>query len=124
MESDQMKDKIPLDRPGSLDSEPGSDTYLVDQVLEARDKSDHDANRPVDVAEELNTMRAEIDKITESIGLLAESAKTLVSETPTILEQELRSLVQRKPLTALIGTVALSFGLALRLIGPSNRRSY
>ncbi len=119
-----MKDKIPLDRPGSLDSEPGSDTYLVDQVLEARDKSDHDANRPVDVAEELNAMRAEIDKITESIGLLAGSAKTLVSETPTILEQELRSLVQRKPLTALIGTVALSFGLALRLIGPSNRRSY
>ena len=119
-----MKDKIPLDRSGSLDSERGSDTYLVDQVLEARDKSDHDANRPVDVAEELNAMRAEIDRITESIGLLAGSAKALVSETPTILEQELRSLVQRKPLTALIGTVALSFGLALRLIGPSNRRSY
>ena len=120
-----MKDKIPLDRPGSMDSEAGSDTYLVDQVLQqARDKSDHDANRPVDVAEELNAMRAEIDRITESVGLLAGSAMALVSETPTILEQELRSLVQRKPLTALIGTVALSFGLALRLIGPGNRRSY
>ena len=119
-----MKDKVPLDRPASMLSEPGSDTYLVDQVLrQPSHNSNPDAIRAVDVADELNAMRAEVDRIAEFVGLLADSAKALVSETPTILTHELRSSIQRKPLTALIGTVALSFGLTLRLLGVSNRRS-
>lgn len=125
LRNEQMKDKVPLDGPGSLPSESSSDTYLVDQVLQqARDKSDDDAMSAIDVAEELHAIRSEVDRISVSLGLLAGSAKTLVSETPNILEREVRSFVQRKPLTALIGTVALSFGLTLRLFGLSNRRPY
>lgn len=117
-----MKDKIPRDHSGSIASEPGSDTNLVDQVFEdARATSNHDILR-VDLTDELSAMRLEVDKITESVGLLAGRAKALVSETPVILEHELRDLIKRKPLTAVIGTVALSFGLTLRLMGSSNRR--
>jgi hypothetical protein len=78
----------------------------------------------VEISEQLKTMRAEVDRIRESVGLLAEGVKTIVQQMPTMLEEEFSRLVRRNPLTAILSTALLSFGLTLLLTGKDHARSY
>ncbi|MBZ9657295.1 hypothetical protein [Phyllobacterium lublinensis] len=119
----QIKPDIPVEDHESIASETESDTYLADQVLQRTNEANPEQERVVDLGDELLAMRAEVDTIAESLGLLASSAKALISDSPVLLENELHSLIQRKPLTALFGTTALSFLFTLRLVGPGKRRS-
>lgn len=101
-----MTDQFPSQMPKPNDAPP------VEEVL--KDSERHDAKADGDLtalSEEIASVRAEIDRITASVGLLADSADEALSETPANFEERLRVVVQERPLAALFGTVALSYGL-------------
>jgi hypothetical protein len=104
------------------EAEIGSDTYLVDQVLEQRKKAPSDAIlQDLPLSEQLAALRAEIGRLAESASLIAGEATAIVAQAPARLRFEGERQFHRRPVIALLAIGILSFHLAQALLGRSRR---
>lgn len=103
---------------GQLRENDDSDAPLVDEALEWGKSPNDDFQSPhrQKVYDELAAMRAEIDSVKDSLQLLAERASRLARVAPSVIEEELNSFIQRRPLAALIGTTLLSYVFTRRFL--------
>ena len=108
--------------PNADEAEIGSDTYLVDQVLEQRKKAPSEAiSQDIPMSEQLAALRAEIGRLSDSASLIAEEATAIVAQAPARLRSEAESQFHKRPVTSLLAIAILSFHLTHALFGRSRR---
>ncbi|WP_457301098.1 hypothetical protein [Phyllobacterium sp. P5_D12] len=104
------------------EAENGSDTYLVDQVLEQRKKDPGEAiSQYIPMSDQLAALRAEIGRLAESASLIAEEATAIVAQAPARLRSEGERQFYKRPVISLLAISILSFRLTQALFGRSYR---
>ena len=108
--------------PNADEAEIGSDTYLVDQVLEQRKKAPSEAiSQDIPMWEQLVALRAEIGRLAESASLVVEEATAIVAQAPARLRFEGERQFHKRPVVSLLAIGILSFHLTQALFGRSRR---
>ena len=102
------------------EAEIGSDTYLVDQVLEQRKKVPSKAiSQDLPMSEQLAALRAEIGRLADSASLIAKEATAIVAQAPARLRSEGERQLHKRPFISLLAIGILSFHLTQWLFGRS-----
>jgi hypothetical protein len=108
--------------PNADEAEIGSDTSLVDQVLEQNKKAPSEAiSQDLPMSEQLAALRAEIGRLAESASLIAEEATAVVAQAPARLRSEGERQFHKRPVISLLAIGILSFHLTQVLFGRSRR---
>ena len=92
----------------------GVDTYLVDQVLQ---QAEQIPMADISLSEQLSAMKIEIQRLSESLALLAEGTAAIARQVPDVIVNAAEKQVQTRPLFTLIAAGVLSFSLTRLMFG-------
>jgi len=112
-----MTDTLQIGEPIPLGIIPKDDTPLVDAALQATGEAGGSDHEPVaGVSEQLAAMRAELGRISESVGLLIDGAATVTSQNIRSAGREAAAGLRNNPTLAIIGAATLGIGLAAMIV--------
>jgi hypothetical protein len=105
-----MKNDPAIPTPNLVEMETFSNTPLADDVLgEIKDRGVEQPTKSTELQARLSAMKHEIDRMKESVKLLSSGAREIVSEAPSLAQEELRHRVRANPLSYMTYAVGAAF---------------
>lgn len=90
------------------------DTYLVDQVLQQSNQS-HLGD--ISLQEQLSAMKIEVQRLAESLALLADGTAAIARQAPAVLANKAEQQIQVRPISTIVAVALLSYTLTRLMLG-------